>query len=357
MIKARYNRYVLHFKEPAITSRQTMTEKETFFITLWDEDSPSRFGLGEAALFRGLGADDRPDYESSLSKVCEDINNGDIVVAEDRDESFHLGDYRHPYSSIQFGLESAVTDLNIRSGHCPVSIRPWENGEIEITINGLIWMGSSERMLQRIDEKLKDGFKCMKLKIGGIDFNDELRLLSYIRDRFDKSRLMLRLDANGAFTPDNAIKRLNELANFDIHSIEQPIKAGQALEMARLCAETPIPIALDEELIGTHDDEWKRRLLDTVRPQMIILKPSLCGGLKEARQWCREADMRNIGWWYTSALESNVGLNAIAREVASLKVEGRPCASWPQGLGTGNLYTNNIPGRLRLINDRLSVAD
>ena len=212
-------------------------------------------------------------------------------------------------------------------------------------------------MLQRIDEKLKDGFKCMKLKIGGIDFNDELRLLSYIRNRFDKSRLMLRLDANGAFTPANAIKRLNELANFDIHSIEQPIKAGQVREMARLCTESPIPIALDEELIGTHGDEWKRDLLDTIRPQMIILKPSLCGGLKEARQWCREADMRNIGWWYTSALESNVGLNAIAREVASLKVEGRPCASWPQGLGTGNLYTNNIPGRLRLINDRLSVAD
>lgn len=354
MIKAEYSRYVLHFKEPAITSRQTMTEKETFFITLRDEKCPSLFGIGEAAIFRGLSADDRPDYESALSALCDDINNGSVNLVRDSDGAYTLNGYRHLYSSIMFGLESAVVDLNIRSGHCPLSMVPWEKGESAITINGLVWMGNSQQMLKRIDEKLSAGFKCVKLKIGGIDFNDEMRLLSYIRERFDKSRLLLRLDANGAFTPDNALERLDALSRYDIHSIEQPIRAGQWESMAAICADSPIPIALDEELIGSHNTDFKRLLLDTIRPQMIILKPSLCGGLSDAREWCDEADRRGIGWWYTSALESNIGLNAIAREVSSLAVEGRPCASWPQGLGTGNLYTNNIPYPLHLDSDRLT---
>lgn len=354
MIKAEYSRYVLHFKEPAITSRQTMTKKETFFITLRDEKCHSLYGTGEAAIFRGLSADDRPDYETALASLCDDINNGSVAISRDTDGSFTLNGYSHPYSSIMFGLESAVTDLNIRSGHCPPSIGPWENGQSYITINGLVWMGDSEQMLKRIDEKLSAGFKCVKLKIGGIDFNDELQLLSYIRERFDASSLMLRLDANGAFTPDNAMKRLDALSRYGIHSIEQPIRAGQWKSMAEICADSPIPIALDEELIGRHDRDFKRRLLDTIRPQMIILKPSLCGGLSDAREWCGEADKRDIGWWYTSALESNIGLNAIAREVSSLAVEGRQCALWPQGLGTGNLYTNNIPYPLHLDSDRLT---
>ena len=355
MIKAEYSRYVLHFKEPAITSRQTMTEKETFFITLRDEECHSLYGTGEAAIFRGLSADDLPDYEPTLAELCANINNGSVRITRDGDGAFTLNGYRHPYSSIMFGLESAVTDLNIRSGHCRPSMKPWEEGQSSITINGLVWMGDSGQMLKRIDEKLSAGFKCVKLKIGGIDFNDELRLLSYIRERFDASRLMLRLDANGAFSPDNAMERLDALSRYGIHSIEQPIRAGQWKSMAKICADSPIPIALDEELIGSHDRDFRQRLLDTIRPQMIILKPSLCGGLSDAREWCDEADERGIGWWYTSALESNIGLNAIAREVSSLAAEGRQCASWPQGLGTGNLYTNNIPYPLHLDSDQLSL--
>lgn len=354
MIKARYARYVLHFKEPAITSRQTMTEKETFFITLRDEDYPSLLGIGEAALFRGLSSDDLPDYEESLSSLCRDINDGTVEIVRDSDGAYSIGNYVHRCSSIMFGLESALTDININAGHCPPSMVPWESGESFITINGLVWMGDSARMLRRINEKLDAGFKCIKLKIGGIDFYEELRLLSYIRTRFDSDRLMIRLDANGAFSLENALYRLNELAAYDIHSIEQPVRAGQWEAMASICAESPIPVALDEELIGSYSLDYKRRLLDSIRPQMIILKPSLCGGLSAARQWCDEADRRGIKWWYTSALESNVGLNAIAREVSALAVEGRQCALWPQGLGTGTLYTDNIPYPLHLDGDRLS---
>ncbi len=355
MIKARYERYLLHFKEPAITSRQTMTEKETFFITLYDEESPSLFGVGEAALFRGLGADDRPDYEACLESLCRDINEGILVIDRTPGGSSTLGEYRHPYSSIMFGLESAVTDLNIRAGRCPAIMLDWERGLTGITINGLVWMGDSSTMLRRIDEKLDAGFKCIKLKIGGIDFDDELRLLSHIRTRHSQDKLMIRLDANGAFSPDDAMSKLHRLADFGIHSIEQPVKAGQWDAMAAICRDTPIPIALDEELIGGRDIESKRMLLDTIRPQMIILKPSLCGGFGAAREWCAEADSRGIGWWYTSALESNIGLNAIAREVASLMSEGRTCAFWPQGLGTGGLFTDNIPYPLSLTGDRLTL--
>ncbi|MCM1504485.1 MAG: o-succinylbenzoate synthase [Muribaculum sp.] len=354
MIKAKYRRYLLKFKEPATTSRQTMTEKETFFITLYEEESPSLFGVGEAAIFRGLSADDKPDYETELAKVCDLICNGSISVRNETDGSYSLGDYLHPYSSIQFGLESAVADLNIRAGHCPKSMLGWESGKTSIIINGLVWMGNSIQMLHRIDDKLNSGFNCIKLKIGGIDFEEELNLLAHIRERYDRTSLTVRLDANGAFSAGNALKRLERLAYYDIHSIEQPVKAGQWNLMATICKESPIPIALDEELIGSRDYDSKRRLLDVIKPQMIILKPSLCGGLSEARRWCKEADNRAIGWWYTSALESNIGLNAIAREVAAHIYGGNACASWPQGLGTGGLYTNNIPFPLTLRADRLS---
>ncbi len=354
MIKAKYRRYLLRFKEPAITSRQTMTEKETFFIILYEEKSPSLFGEGEASIFRGLSSDDKPDYETALAKVCDQICNGTIKIGINTDGSYDIVDFLHPYSSIQFGLESAITDLNIRAGHCPKSMEAWERGETEITINGLVWMGNSEQMLSRIDEKLNLGFNCIKLKIGGIDFEDELNLLAHIRERFDEKSLTVRLDANGAFSAENALQKLNRLAEYGIHSIEQPIKAGQWEAMASICRESPIAIALDEELIGSFDNESKCRLLDLINPQMIILKPSLCGGLSQARQWCVEANKRNVGWWYTSALESNIGLNAIAREVAAHIYEGHDCALWPQGLGTGNLYTNNIPYPLTLKGNRLS---
>lgn len=355
MIKASYYRYLLKFKEPAKTSRQTMTVKETFFIRLQDEGSPSVFGLGEAALFRGLSSDDQPDYEQRLAELCGRINDGTIRLTDEGDGRLSAGAYRHPYSSIQFGLECALRDLNIRNGHILPSELPWERGESAITINGLVWMGDSEQMLRRINDKLSQGFKCVKLKIGGIDFNDELRLLSYIRGSFDSDTLTVRLDANGAFTAENAMPRLEALSRFGIHSIEQPIKSGQWDAMGEICRQSPIPIALDEELIGSFDTDTMRRMLDTIRPQMIILKPSLCGGLDNARRWCEEADRRGIGWWYTSALESNIGLNAIAREVSRLAHEGNPCASWPQGLGTGALYTNNIPYPLALQADRLSL--
>lgn len=301
-----------------------MRVKDTYFVRLTDS-ATGRTGIGECALFRGLGSDDLPDYEEKLAHACADPT------------------VPSPYSSIRFGIECAM----IAAGLAEMPSTPYSRGKEGIPINGLIWMGDRAEMRRRIDEKLNAGFRVLKMKIGGIDFESETDLLRYIRSRYSPETLELRLDANGSFAPEVAAERLDILSKFHIHSIEQPVKAGQTDIMARICRETPISVALDEELIGMPDAESAATLLETIRPQYIILKPSLCGGLSGADLWADAAESRGIGWWATSALESNVGLHAIACWVASRGV------TLPQGLGTGLLYSNNIPSPLELRGDRL----
>ncbi len=325
MLQAAYTPYTLIFRETAITSRQKMNVKDTFLLRLSDG---SKTAIGEVPLFRGLSAEDTPDFEHRLQTFCKEKATAQAP------------------SSIRFGYETASAALASGSQE-KLFDTPWSRGETGIRINGLIWMGDRRTMARRIREKLDNGFRCVKLKIGGIDFADELGLLKYIRSEFGPEDVELRLDANGAFTPENAYDRLGYLSELTIHSIEQPIRAGQWCAMAELCAKSPIPIALDEELIGLHTDEEKQALLDAIRPAYIILKPSLCGGLAEADQWIELAEKRRIGWWATSALESDLGLNAIAQWVSKRNPE------MPQGLGTGRLYTNNFTSPLELRGEEL----
>ena len=332
-MKAEYRKYDLIFKQAAITSRNTLLKKETYFIKVWNEENPTLYGLGEASIFRGLSAEDSPEYEAKLQEVCENIDN--INFSELKN-----------WSSILFGLETAITDLK-SGGLCMLYNSPFTRGDEGIRINGLIWMGNKEEMAERISQKLSQGFNCLKLKIGGIDFESELELITSIRNRFPQDILELRLDANGAFSPDNAMQKLEQLSRFGIHSIEQPIKQGNYQAMAEICKTSPIPIALDEELIGVVEREAKEELLNIIKPQYIILKPSLAGGFASSDEWITLAGERGIGWWATSALESNIGLNAIAQWVSAKPV------TMPQGLGTGQLYTNNIPSPLFIEGEKL----
>ena len=335
-MKATYTPYRLNFINPAKTSRDTLLSRDTYYIKVWDDCDPTRYGIGECAIFRGLGDDDRPDYEERLGELCRSINRAGTPDMIEWPQ----------YTSLRFGLETALNDL-ANGGRRIIFPTAWSEGKTEIPINGLIWMGNAEEMLARIDEKLKAGFRCVKLKIGGIDFNEELKLLRYIRDRFPADELELRLDANGAFTPGNALVRLEALARYGIHSIEQPIKPRQYDALNLICRESPIAIALDEELIGLHHRHDKETMLDAVNPSYIILKPSLCGGFNSADEWIELATQRNIGWWATSALESNIGLNAIAQWVSQHHTD------MPQGLGTGMLYSNNFASPLRQVRDVL----
>jgi O-succinylbenzoate synthase len=215
-------------------------------------------------------------------------------------------------------------------------------GQDAISINGLVWMGNPDFMMQQLEEKLASGFHCIKMKIGAIDFDAEMGLLKLIRSRFRESEITIRVDANGAFTPQNALQKLEEISKYQVHSIEQPIQQGQWQEMAQLCEQTPLAIALDEELIGLYNSAEKSQCLDTIKPQYIILKPALIGGFQSSREWINLATEKNINWWITSALESNVGLNAIAQFTYTLGNK------MPQGLGTGSLYTNNIEAPLEI---------
>lgn len=285
-----------------------------------------------------LSCDASPEYEQTLKALCH--------VYEVKQSIDY--DLMRPYPSILFGMETA--EKNFENGGSTIFDTPFTRGEEGIPINGLVWMGSFEEMMSRLEEKMQAGFACVKLKIGAIDFNQELELIKHIRKHFGKNSIELRVDANGGFSPENAAERLEQLAKYDIHSIEQPIKQHQWKEMAKLCRETPLPIALDEELIGVNSMEMKTQLLDFIKPQYIILKPSLHGGIHGTEEWISLADERGIGSWITSALESNVGLNAVAQLAA--RIYG-PGISMPQGLGTGQLFTDNLPMPLEIRKDRL----
>ena len=325
----------LHFKQPAGTSRGSYTTRDVWYLHLTSDKYPDRVGIGECAPLPKLSCDDMQGYESVLAHICNEVTEqGGFSVESLRD-----------YPSILFGLETAFRHLE--RGCFELWDTPFSRGEVGIPINGLIWMGDYKKMLEQIEAKMAVGFRCIKLKIGAINFEEELALLRFIRSHFSAKEVELRVDANGAFAPADAMEKLKRLAELDLHSIEQPIRAGQWEDMARLTAETPLPIALDEELIGINIPERKQCLLDSVHPQHIILKPSLHEGMAGGNEWIREAEKRNIGWWITSALESNIGLNAIAHWCATFN---NPL---PQGLGTGALFTNNVDMPLEVRKDSL----
>lgn len=326
-------KHILNFKRPSGTSRGVLTSKETFFLVIEQEDKK---GIGECNLFRGLSADDVPNYEAKLQWVEQHLHLGEKALLEEL----------KTFPSIQFGVEQAFRSV-VAPQWYELFPSNFTKGKDAIPINGLIWMGSPYFMKAQIKEKLAQGFRCIKMKIGAIDFEEECRILKALRNEFSANDIEIRVDANGAFQANEALRYLERLATLQLHSIEQPIRAGQWEAMAELCEQTPLPIALDEELIGVFTREEKQRLLREIQPQYIILKPSLIGGYRGSEEWITLAETLGIGWWVTSALESNIGLNAIAQWTYTLH------SSMPQGLGTGMLYTNNIPFPLYVENGHL----
>lgn len=318
---------VFHFKQPAGTSRGVYTTRTSWMLTLTSPDMPGRSGVGECAPLPDLSADAGPGYAKTLRALCDMFEQtGAIDYAMMR-----------PYPSMLFGLETALASFGSLEG--VIFDTPFARGEVGIPINGLVWMGTFTEMMQRMEEKIEQGFKCIKLKIGAIDFGSELEMVRHIRKRFSPRDIEIRLDANGGFTSDEALYKLELLSQYAIHSVEQPIRQKQWADMARLCRESPLPIALDEELIGVNIPDMKRHLLSIIKPAYIVLKPSLHGGIQGTREWVDLSRSMGIGSWITSALESNVGLDAIAQFAASVYGSG---ITMPQGLGTGSLFTDNI---------------
>ena len=325
MLKATYQPYQLHFKTPGGTSRGVLTQKMSYLIDVWDEQAPEVKGTGECSILPKLSPDDHPELEGKIQEVCNNIN--------DFQEHYHKSLAGWP--ALRFALETAFKDLD-EGGKKILFPSSFTDGLEGIPINGLIWMGTPGQMQQQIEEKLAIGFQCLKLKIGAIHFDEEERVLKKIRDRFSSDDLEIRVDANGAFHPHDAPEVLEKLARLKIHSIEQPIAKNQWQEMAMLCRNSPIPVALDEELIGIRGKAHKEEMVHAICPHYIILKPSLLGGFQAAMEWIETARHYQTGWWNTSALESNIGLNALAQWTYTLK---NPLY---QGLGTGQVFSDNI---------------
>ena len=338
-LKLSYTPHTLQFKFDARTSRGALSEHKVYFVHLWEESSPEIKGVGECAPLSGLSIDDRPDLEQKLEEVMRQVNGQEVQLQANKPLAQELQLQEWP--ALRFALETALLDLQ-HGGQRLIYNNAFSRGEAGIPINGLIWMGDKRFMQEQIENKLQEGYSCLKLKIGGLDFVQELEILQSIREVASAYELTVRVDANGAFTPQEAYKKLERLARYDLHSIEQPIMQGQYEAMAQLCAYTPVPIALDEELIGVQEPEAKAQLLEHINPQYIILKPTLVGGLAASAEWIMLAEERTIGWWVTSALESNIGLSAISQFTANYDI------TMPQGLGTGQLYHNNIPSPLQI---------
>ena len=312
------------FKRPSGTSRGILTEKTSWFIVL---EEASQTGIGECSLLPGLSPDDRPEFESTLKLVAHVLSKRES-----------LPDLT-TWPAIAMGVETALRSLKCSDTYT-LFPSDFTSGITTLPINGLVWMGDFDFMKTQIDSLLEAGYDCIKLKIGALNFQQELELLQYIRNRYDAKTIQIRVDANGAFTSQQALNKLNQLSAFELHSIEQPIAPGQWEAMAELCQKSPLPIALDEELIGVYSAKDKQEMLSIVKPHYLILKPSLLGGFSAAEEWITCAESQQIGWWVTSALESNLGLNALAQWTYSLGV------NMPQGLGTGSLYVDNIQGPL-----------
>jgi len=336
MLKANYTKLILKFNFPGGTSRGVLTVKPSWFIKIWDDIAPELCGIGEVSIIPGLS----PETEGVIEKHLAELKNNPLAFITKQKESLK------GKPAIRFGIETALFDMQ-NGGKRILYPSEFTEGKKGITINGLVWMGNKDEMLSRIKEKVDSGFSCIKIKVGAINFEDELDLLKYIRKSFSESTLQLRVDANGAFLPNESFHKLEQLSKYNLHSIEQPIKAGQWQAMANLCKQTPLPVALDEELIGIDEDQRKTELLKTIKPQYIVLKPSLIGGLAETTNWASLAEQSNIDWWVTSALEGNIGLNAIAQWTYKYG------SNMPQGLGTGQVFSNNIDSPLEIKRDEL----
>ncbi len=332
-MKAFYKKYILDFKRPSGTSRGVLRQKETWFLIL---EENGKKGIGECGLLRGLSFDDIDGYQDKLAWTCKNIDLGKDA----------LWDALSNFPSIQFGMEQAFLSLHSENPFVLFASDFVEKGS-SIPINGLIWMGDEVFMHEQIEQKLVQGFRCIKIKIGALDFETEVSLLASVRRKYSKDQIELRVDANGAFEPSQAMEKLRRLAQYDLHSIEQPIRQGKPEAMRHLCEISPIPIALDEELIGVTNVTDKQILLQTLKPQYIILKPSFVGGYRGSEEWIDLAEKMDIGWWITSALESNIGLSAIAQWTYTLGNK------MPQGLGTGSLYTNNFESPLEVESGKL----
>lgn len=333
-IQASFDTQVFTFNFKARTSRGLMKDKVSHFVRLWDTAAPDVVGTGECGTLAGLSIDDVPDYETILQEVLHQINAAALPANVSLDTLLDMVPPRFP--SMLFGLETALRDLQSGGRHL-IFDNAFYRGEA-IPINGLIWMGDLDFLLGQVNDKIAQGFRCIKLKVGGLNFDRECDVLEYIRKRYFRENVEIRLDANGAFKVDDALYKLKELSRFSIHSIEQPLKPGMA-ETEELCRKSPIPVALDEELIGV-EGAARSTLLTALRPQYIILKPSLHGGFRGCRDWIQLAESMGMAWWITSALESSVGLNSICQFAAEYKLQ------LPQGLGTGMIYENNLPSPL-----------
>jgi o-succinylbenzoate synthase len=336
MIKASIKYREFKFRLPATTSRGTLHSKSVYYIVLYEDSNPFESGIGECSLFPGLSMDDTEGFVEKLKEIVDLINQG----------WYNLKTPVPGFPSINFALEIAIKDLESK-GSKILFPSEFTEGKMPVRINGLIWMGSKNDIIRQIDEKLNEGFTCVKMKIGALDFDEEYEILASLRKRYKKEDLEIRLDANGAFPADEALEYLYRLSDLSVHSVEQPILPSQLEEMAALCETTPIPVALDEELIGKYPIENKRQLLKMIKPQYIVLKPGLLGGLKSCEEWIQVAEDSNIGWWITSALETNIGLNAIAQWTFTLKNK------MAQGLGTGTLFENNIDSPLAVAGEKL----
>ncbi len=340
-MEIKIQKYSLDFRFEAGTSRGVMTSKDSYFLKLFDRDDPEIFGIWECGPLVGLSPDLSGDLQSAIEHCKSDvleIHEINIDIVPD------IISGKHP--ALQFALETAILDLK-NGGRRILFENDFTNSIKTIPINGLVWMGDKSLMFQRIRKKIEDGFACIKIKIGAINFEDEIELLKYIRKKYSKDQITIRLDANGAFKEEEALHILNRLSKFDIHSIEQPIMAGNWEAKEKICNQSPIPIALDEELIGIVEIDLKKQLLECIKPAFIVLKPTLLGGLQKTAEWINLAKERSIGWWITSALESNIGLNAIAQFTGKYQIE------LPQGLGTGQLFHNNVSSPLKIQNGYL----
>lgn len=329
MYTARYQKYVMNFIHPGGTSRGVMYNRTSWFLIL--KDGPFT-GIGECAPLDGLSRDNVSDIEKTLDWVCLNINNGDLL---DEPSLWQ-------FPSILFALETAFLDVK-NAGKRLIFDNDFFKGKSGIQINGLIWMSDVYDMRIQVKQKINEAFDCIKIKISSANIDNELAFIKEIRNTYGNN-IEIRVDANGAFTFENCKKILDKLAALKVHSIEQPIPSGEFLANAEICRNSPIPIALDEDIIHWDDQYNKYELLDKIKPQYVILKPGLLGGFKETTEWINLAVQRNIGWWITSALESNIGLNAIAQYTANWEIELK------QGLGTGKVFDNNIQSPLKIVN-------
>lgn len=331
-MKASFKKYTLQFKQASGTSRGVYTTRDSWFIFISDGTNT---GIGECAPLPDLSIEPLKKMGAKLLQICEQI-----------DYFCQFPEELKTWPSIRFGLETALRDLR-NGGQRQLFPSEFTHGKQGIPINGLIWMGTPEFMKQQIRAKLDAGFHCIKMKIGALDFETEIELLKSIRKEFSANEITLRVDANCAYTYQTALENLKRLSDLQIHSIEQPIETSRWDEMAELCRQSPVPIALDEELIGITSEKEMKKLVETIRPAYLILKPSLHGGFAGCEQWIKQAEKVGLGWWITSALESNIGLNAIAQWTFHLNAKNE------QGLGTGQLFTNNFDSPLEIEGERL----